>query len=111
LLATWDSINTVADGLRTSRIGQLNLATILETVDDIVTVSDDEILSTVGLLATGARLVAEPSGATAAAAVLFDRVGLGGMRTVAVVSGGNIAPEVLAQCILRTTSTPAGISA
>lgn len=94
-LTTWDSINTVADGLRTSRIGELNFAAIRAYVDEIVTVSDEEILDTVRALATGVKLVVEPSGAVATAAALSGRAGLGETRAVAVISGGNIDPAML----------------
>ncbi|HZS93231.1 MAG TPA: threonine/serine dehydratase [Chloroflexota bacterium] len=103
-LVTWDRIDTVADGLRTSRIGELNYSTIRELVDDIVTVDDEEILSTVGLLAREVKLVVEPSGAVAAAAVLSDRTGLRGAKVAAMISGGNIAPDVLASCLLQKTA-------
>jgi threonine dehydratase len=99
-LTTWDSINTVADGLRTSRIGELNFAAIRAYVDDIVTVSDAEILAAVGALAVHAKLVVEPSGAVATAAVLSGRSGIRG-RTVAIISGGNVDPSALA-AILET---------
>lgn len=98
-LTTWDRVDTVADGLRTSRVGKLNFAIIRERVDDIVTVSEREILAAVGLLARGAKLVAEPSGAVAPAAVLFGRVRLEGTKVAAVISGGNVAPERLAHCL------------
>lgn len=104
-LTTWDSINTVADGLRTSRIGELNFAAIRAYVDDIVTVSDEEILATVRELALSAKLVVEPSGAVATAAVLTGRAGAQG-RTVAVISGGNTDPTALAW-ILETAERSA----
>jgi threonine dehydratase len=104
-LTTWDSINTVADGLRTSRIGELNFAAIRAYVDDIVTVSDEEILATVRELALSAKLVVEPSGAVATAAVLTGRAGAQG-RTVAVISGGNADPPALAS-ILETAERSA----
>ncbi len=97
-LTTWDNIDTVADGLRTSRIGELNFATIRTYVDDIVTVSDDEILAAVGTLATASKLVVEPSGAVAAAGVLTGRAGETG-KTVAVISGGNVDPSLLASVL------------
>lgn len=103
-VVTWDRIDTVADGLRTSRIGDLNFATIRETVDSIVTVTDAEIMDTVGMLARDAKLVVEPSGATAPAAVLFGHTGTGGLRTVAVISGGNIGPEMLASALTDTAA-------
>lgn len=98
-LVTWDRVDTVADGLRTSRVGDLNFATIRELVDDIVTVTEAQILATVGLLAQGAKLVAEPSGAVATAALLYGRAGLRDAHVVAVISGGNVAPERLAACL------------
>jgi threonine dehydratase len=98
-LVTWDHIETVADGLRTSRVGELNFATIRECVDEIVTVSDREILSAVSLLVTGRKLVVEPSGATAPAALLFGKTGLAGKRVIAIISGGNVAPERLISCL------------
>jgi threonine dehydratase len=96
---TWARIDTVADGLRTSRIGDLNFAAMREFVDEIVTVPDEEILQTVGIMANEAKLVVEPSGAVAAAAILFGRTGLHGKRVVAVVSGGNIEPARLQSCL------------
>lgn len=97
-LMTWDNIDTIADGLRTSRIGELNFATIRTYVDDIITVSDEEILAVVGTLATSAKLVAEPSGAVATAGVLTGRAGETG-KTVAVISGGNVDPSLLASVL------------
>jgi threonine dehydratase len=60
-----------------------------------VTVSDDEIRDAIGRLARSARLVTEPGGAAAVAAYLHRRADLPAGRTVAVVSGGNIDPELL----------------
>lgn len=98
-LTTWEHVETVADGLRTSRIGELNFEAIQAHVDDIVTVTDDEILQTVGLLATRAKAVVEPSGAVATAALLHGRSGLEGGRVVAVISGGNVDPQQLTACL------------
>jgi threo-3-hydroxy-L-aspartate ammonia-lyase len=98
-LTTWSSVDTVADGLRTSRVGELNFATMRELVDDIVTVTDGEILTTVRTLVDKAKLVAEPSGAVAPAAVLLGRIGLRDTRTVALISGGNIDPARLRSCL------------
>lgn len=98
-VVTLPSIDTVADGLRTSRVGELNFQTIRECVDEIVTVPDEETLRAVGMLASEAKLVAEPSGAVAPAAVLFGRTGLRGSAIAAVISGGNVDPGRLAQCV------------
>jgi threonine dehydratase len=109
-LVTWARVETVADGLRTSRVGKLNFATIREYVDDIVTVSEDEILRAVGILAMGARLVAEPSGATAPAAALSGRLSIPAGRVAVVISGGNIAPERLVAGVEAATLSAAAIS-
>ncbi|HEX6507591.1 MAG TPA: threonine/serine dehydratase [Chloroflexota bacterium] len=109
-LTTWDEVDTIADGLRTSRIGELNFATIRDLVDDIVTVSDGEILAAVRTLANGAKLVAEPSGAVAPAAVLTGRTGLRDTRVAAVISGGNIDPAQLRTC-LEPEATPEAVGA
>jgi threonine dehydratase len=94
---TADTQRTVADALRAEQVGELTLAHILSYVDDIVTVTEDEIREAVRLLATRARLVAEPAGATAAAACLLRAADLPAARSpVAVVSGGNIDPGLLA---------------
>ena len=88
---------TVADALRVERVGTVPFAHIRELVTDIITVTEDEMLGAVKLLATEVRLVAEPGGAAAVAACLFHSGELPQARTpVAVLSGGNIDPELLA---------------
>ena len=88
---------TIADALRVERIGALPFAHIRELVTDIVTVTEDEIRTAVRLLARQAGLVAEPGGAAAVAAWLFHPADLPAARTpVAVLSGGNIDPALLA---------------
>jgi threonine dehydratase len=96
--ATELTYRTVADGLRTN-LSPLTFAHLRANLSGIVTVSEDEILSTVGVLARSARLVAEPSGAVSVAAFLHRVAELPGGRTVAVVSGGNIDPAVLARLV------------
>ncbi|HET9079059.1 MAG TPA: threonine/serine dehydratase [Trebonia sp.] len=91
---------TIADGLRTTSVGEIPWRQIRKYVDDIVTVTEDEIRDGVRRLAAGARLVAEPSGAASFAAYQHHagRLGAGG-NTVAVISGGNLALDTLAQLI------------
>ncbi|HWG64470.1 MAG TPA: threonine/serine dehydratase [Streptosporangiaceae bacterium] len=93
---------TIADALRADRVGSLTLAHILRHVDDIVTVTEDELRETVRRLALEARLVAEPGGAVAVAACLFrpELLATGGTR-VAVLSGGNIDPALLSAIVGR----------
>ena len=82
---------TVADALRVEQVGAMPFAHIRALVADIVTVTEDEMLAAVRLLANQARLVAEPGGAAAVAAWLYHREELPPATTaVAVVSGGNI---------------------
>jgi len=87
---------TVADGLRAQSLGDITFAHIRRFVDDIVTVSDEEIREAVRRLSGNPKLAAEPSGAVAVAAFLFHRDELPQTtRNVAIVSGGNIDPAVL----------------
>ncbi|MBW9214055.1 threonine/serine dehydratase [Mumia sp. zg.B53] len=94
-----DTSRTVADGLRTDSVGVLNWDHITAYVDDVVTVSEEEILAAVGAVVRGARVVVEPSGAVAAAAVLKGVVGDTAGTTVAIASGANIDPAVLARLV------------
>jgi threo-3-hydroxy-L-aspartate ammonia-lyase len=95
-----DVQRTIADALRVERIGALPFAHIRQLVTDIITVTDDEMLTAVRLLARQARLVAEPGGAAAVAACLFHPAELPEARTpVAVLSGGNIDPQLLASIL------------
>jgi threonine dehydratase len=91
-----DVQRTIADALRVERVGALPFAHIRELVTDIITVTEDEMITAVRRLARQARLVAEPGGAAAVAACLFRRHELPAASTpVAVVSGGNIDPQLL----------------
>jgi threonine dehydratase len=87
---------TIADGLRVTCVGELPWRHITALVDDVLTVSEDALLEAMRRLALGSRLVAEPSGATATAAYLTHRDRLPDGPVVAVVSGGNVAPDLLA---------------
>jgi threonine dehydratase len=88
---------TLADGLRTQSIGTINFEHIRAYVDDIVTVSEDEIREAVRALSVNERTLAEPSGAVAPAAFLFHEAELPKTKiNVAVLSGGNIDPALLA---------------
>jgi threonine dehydratase len=99
---------TIADGLRVSALGALPFAHIAALVDEIVTVSDDELRNAMGLLATRARLVVEPSGAAAMAAHLGGQVPQppGDDVRVIVLSGGNVDPAMLAEILAAGVSPP-----
>jgi threonine dehydratase len=91
-----DTSRTLADGLRTQSLGTLNFAHIQRYVEQVVTVTEQEIEQAMRHIAWNARLIAEPSGAVAAAALLFHRDALPAHRTaVAIVSGGNAEPATL----------------
>jgi threo-3-hydroxy-L-aspartate ammonia-lyase len=98
--STADTQRTIADALRAEQVGVLAMEHLASLVDDIVTVSDEEILEAIRLLATGARLVAEPGGAVAVAACLFRAGELPqSIRRVAILSGGNVDPALLARVL------------
>jgi threonine dehydratase len=102
-----DVQRTIADALRVEQVGALPFAHIRELVADIITVTEDEMLAAVRLLASQARLVAEPGGAAAVAAWLYHRDELPGATTpVAVLSGGNIDPKLLASIIAPDSDGP-----
>ncbi len=99
---TLDGVESIADGLIPIRPGPLAYAHVAALVDRIVTVGDDAIIDAVRWLAARAHLVVEPSGAAALAAILTgagaDAEREGG-ATVAILSGGNIAPDALARLL------------
>lgn len=86
---------TIGDGLRTQSLGSLNFEHVLAYVDGIIAVTEDEILSAMRTLLSVTKLVPEPSGAVALAAVLYHAHELPRVRKVALVlSGGNLEPEL-----------------
>jgi len=98
---TLPSSKTIADGLMNLRPGDITFAHIRAFVDEVVTVSESSIANTVGWLFRNARLVVEPSGAvtTAAVALGLGNVDIHNGPVVAVVSGGNVAPEAFAKYV------------
>ena len=101
-----DVARTRADALRVEHVGELTFPHIRALVSDIVTVTEEEMLTAIRRLALGARLVAEPGGAAAVAACLFrDAAALGltdgtdDAPVVAILSGGNIDPSLLAEVL------------
>jgi len=97
------ALRTAADGLRSQSIGEINFEHIRKYVDDIVTVTEDEIRRAQRRLLFGARILAEPSGAVTTAAAMFRAEELPqAARTVAVVTGGNVEPQVFSDMVLGT---------
>jgi threonine dehydratase len=94
---------TLADGLRTQRLGPITFEHIRKYVDAIITVSEDEIKQAMRRLLFSARILAEPSGAVTTAAAMFHahETGASG-TTVAIVSGGNVEPQLFSQILNAT---------
>ena len=107
-IVTWPAeatSRTIADGLRTQSVGVRNFAHIQAFVDGIITVTEAEIRAAMRAIVAATRLVPEPSGAVSTAALLFHADQLPAYRkAVAVVSGGNVDPAMLAQVL--TESAP-----
>lgn len=92
-----DQMNTIADGLAAPMAGVRNYDVVQRYVDDVVLVSDEEIIEAMKLLLSRCKLLAEPAGAAATAAVLSGRIPLtGSEHVVALLSGGNVDLEKLA---------------
>jgi threonine dehydratase len=106
-VVTWPAeatSRTIADGLRTQSLGQLNFAHIRAYVEGIVTVTEAEIRAAMRAIVAATRLVPEPSGAVTAAALLFHAHQLPDYtNAVAIVSGGNVDPALLAQVLTEST--------
>jgi len=112
-IVTWPAeltSRTLADGLRTQSVGALNFAHIQRFVDGIITVTEAEIRAAMRAIVAATRLVPEPSGAVAAAALLFHGDQLPAYRTaVAVVSGGNVDPALLADVLTEAVHGVQGL--
>jgi threonine dehydratase len=107
-IVTWPAeatSRTIADGLRTQSVGVCNFAHIQAFVDGIITVTEAEIRAAMRAIVAATRLVPEPSGAVSTAALLFHGDQLPAYRkAVAVVSGGNVDPVMLAEVLTETIS-------
>jgi threonine dehydratase len=90
---------TIADGQQLPVPGVLTFPVVKELVDDVVTVSDAEIVDAMRLLFERAKTVAEPSGASAFAALLAGRVDPAGLRVGVTISGGNVTAERFAELV------------
>ena len=93
-----DVLPTISDGIAVATPGTLNFEIIQATVDEVVTVSDDDTARALVMLLERAKLVVEPAGAVAVAAILAGKV-TGAGKTVAILSGGNIDPMLLQRIV------------
>jgi threonine dehydratase len=90
---------TIAEGLATARAYELPLSILRGRIDDVILVSDDDMLRAIKELLTKAGQVAEPAGAAALAAAMRLRGQLAGKKVVVMVTGGNIDPGLLAKVV------------
>jgi threonine dehydratase len=90
---------TIADGLRVQSPGTLTFPVLQKTAEDVLTVSDEEIIETIKFFLFRMKLLVEPSGAAAAAAVLTGKLPRDAKRVGVVLSGGNIDAELLLQLL------------
>ncbi len=93
------SPRSIADGLLPSKLGVLTFRACVKNVDGALTASEDEILGATRAMANEAGIIAEPSGATPLAPLLFHRADVPGKRVVVVVSGGNVSRGLLKQIL------------
>ncbi len=96
-----DSVSTIADGIAVKEPGDLTYELCKKYVDDVVTVSDDEIAAAILKLIEQQKLVAEGAGAVSVAAAMFDKLPIKGKKVVCLVSGGNIDVTSLNRVITR----------
>ena len=94
-------VSTIADGIAVKRPGTLTYELTKKYVDEVVTVTDDEISAAILALMEQQKLVTEGAGAVAVAAAMFGKVPVQGKKTVCVLSGGNIDVTILSRVIKR----------
>ena len=98
---TLDAVSTFADGIAVKHPGDNTFALVSKYVDEIVTVTEDEIAMAILTLMERQKLIAEGAGATSVAAVLTDKIPVEGKNVVCVVSGGNIDVNILSRVLTR----------
>ncbi len=106
---TWDTgrtARTIADGLRVTAVGELTWPHIAALVDDVITVTEAQIRDAVRRVVLDSKLVVEPSGAVAVAGYLAHPEVCAPGPAVAVVSGGNIDPVLLAELLAERSAQP-----
>jgi len=100
-IETLDRVSTIADGIAVKTPGDRTFKYCKDYVDEVVTVTEDEIASAILSLMEQQKLVAEGAGAVAVAAAMFGKVDIKGKKAVCLVSGGNIDVGILSRVISR----------
>ena len=96
-----DSVATIADGIAVKEPGENTFELVSKYVDEIVTVTEDEISGAILSLIEQQKLISEGAGAVSVAAVMFDKIPVKGKKVVCLVSGGNIDVTILSRVIRR----------
>ena len=99
-----DSVSTIADGIAVKEPGENTFKYVNEFVDEIVTVTEDEIATAILTLIEQHKMIAEGAGAVSVAAAMFNKVDIKGKKVVCIVSGGNIDVTILSRVIKRGLS-------
>lgn len=89
------STNTIADGMRTLSVGKKNFEIIMKYVDDVVTVSDNDVIEMMKFFLERMKIVVEPTGAVASAAIMQNVLSLKNKKVCAIISGGNVDLKLL----------------
>ena len=100
-IVSLDKVSTIADGIQVKEPGEHTFEYVRKYVDEIVTVSDDEIASAILKLIETQKMIAEGAGAAPLAAVMYNKLPIEGKKVVCVVSGGNIDVTILNRVIKR----------
>ncbi len=98
---TLDSVSTFADGIAVKHPGDLTYQLCEKYVDEVVTVTDDEIATAILAMIEQQKMVSEGAGAVSVAACMFGKIDIKGKKVVCVVSGGNIDVNILSRVISR----------
>lgn len=100
-IATLPAVKTIADGIAVKRPGDKTFEIIRQYVDEVVTVTDDEVATAILALIEQQKLITEGAGAVAVAAAMFHKVPIQGKKVVCLLSGGNIDVTILSRVISR----------
>ena len=100
-IVTLETVATFADGIAVKTPGDVTFSMTKQFVDDVVTVSEDEIAAAILALIEQQKLIAEGAGAVSVAAAMFHKLPIEGKKVVCLVSGGNIDVNILSRVITR----------
>lgn len=95
------TVSTIADGIAVKEPGVNTFELCRKYIDEVVTVSDDEVAAAILALIEQHKLIAEGAGAVAVAAAMFNKIPINGKKTACIVSGGNVDVTILSRIINR----------